>query len=141
MPVNHTDRLISLIFRTKQLIRERAGKAKMEFSSYLQLMALRYVDEKKNSTMHELSDYLCVTPPSVTSLVDTLVRAKQLRRVLDKHDRRIVRLAATPSGKRALADGFKKMTAGMREVIGMLDAKERQDLERILTKIFHLYSA
>jgi len=136
--MRHTniEQLISMIFAVSRLIRERAKyREKIDPFSFLQLETLRYVAEKDNHSMKDVADYLCITPPSATSLINSLVKTKQLERMHDPSDRRLVRLVITPKGKTALASGFKKITTRMRKVVSNLDAKERNDLFKILEKL------
>ena len=140
--MQHTDigQLISMIFAVSRLIRERAQhREKINPFSFLQLETLRYVAEKGDPSMKDIADYLCITPPSATSLTNSLVKARQLERIHDKDDRRFVRLVITPKGKTALASGFKKITTRMRKVVSNLDAKERDDLFKILEKFSRAY--
>ena len=140
--MQHTDigQLISMIFAVSRLIRERAkDREKINPFSFLQLETLRYVAEKDNPSMKDVADYLCVTPPSATSLINSLVEAGHIERIYDKDDRRFVRLAVTPKGKTALASGFKKITTRMRRLLSNLNAKERSDLFKILEKFARAY--
>ena len=141
MPNANIEQLVSMIFTTSRLIRERSGnQEKIDPFSILQLETLRYVDEKENTSMREIADYLCITAPSATSLIDTLVKSRRLERIHDKADRRLVRLAVTPKGKEALVVGFKKITKRMQAVLGNLSEKERADLIMILEKLSQTYS-
>jgi len=140
--MRHTniEQLISMIFAVSRLIRERAkDREKIDPFSFLRLETLRYVAEKDNPSMKDVADYLCVTPPSATSLINSLVEAGQIERIYDKDDRRFVRLAVTPKGKTALASGFKKITTRMRRLLSNLNAKERSDLFKILEKFARAY--
>ena len=140
--MQYTDigQLISMIFTASRLIRERAkDREKIDPFSFLQLETLRYVVEKDNPSMKDIADYLCITPPSATSLINSLVKTKQLERIHDKDDRRFVRLVVTSKGKAALASGFKKITTRMRRVLSNLNAKERSDLFKILEKLSRAY--
>ena len=135
------EQLVSMIFTTSRLIRERSGnQEKIDPFSILQLETLRYVDEKENPSMREIADYLCITAPSATSLIDTLVKSRWLERIHDKADRRLVRLIVTPKGKEALVIGFNKITKRIPAVLGNLSEKERADLVMILEKLSQTYS-
>jgi Transcriptional regulators len=141
MSTTNLEKLVSMIFTTSRLIRERTGnQEKIDPFSILQLETLRYVDEKENPSMRELADYLYITAPSATSLIDTLVKSKRLLRIHDKDDRRLVRFAVTPKGKEALVVGFKKITKRMQAVLINLSEKERVDLIMILEKLSQSYS-
>lgn len=141
MPVPNIEQLISMIFTTSRMIRDRAkDREKIDPFSYLQLETLRYVAEKGNPSMKDIADYLCITPPSATSLINGLVKTKQLERVFDKDDRRLIRLAVTAKGRGTLEDGFKKITRRMQAVLSKLNEKERSDLIKILEKLSRAYN-
>lgn len=141
MSTINLEKLVSMIFTTSRLIRERSGnEQKIDPFSILQLETLRYVDEKENPSMREIADYLCITAPSATSLINTLVKSKRLLRIHDKADRRLVRLAITPKGKESLVIGFKKITKRMQAVLSNLSEKERTNLIMILEKLSQTYS-
>jgi len=140
MPHTNIEQLISMIFATSRLIRERVkDREKINPFSFLRLETLRYVTEKDNPSMKDIADYLCVAPPSATSLINSLVEARQIERSYDKNDRRFVRLVVTPKGKTALASGFKKITTKMRRALSNLNAKERSSLFKILENISRSY--
>jgi len=140
MPHTNIEQLISMIFATSRLIRERVkDREKINPFSFLRLETLRYVTEKDNPSMKDIADYLCVAPPSATSLINSLVEARQIERSYDKNDRRFVRLVVTPKGKMALASGFKKITTKMRRALSNLNAKERSNLFKILENISRSY--
>jgi len=103
--------------------------------SITQVEILRYIDVERQPLMREVAEYLKVTPPSVTFLIDPLVRAGKLRRLSDKKDRRIVRLAITAKGKRALNEGFKKIKGRVGGVFEKLNKKEINNLIKIHQKI------
>lgn len=136
------EQLISLIFGTTRLIRERTqGSERIDPFSFLRLETLRYVAERDNPSMKKIADYLCVTPPSATSLIESLVKKGQLTRMFDKKDRRIVRLAITPKGTKTIEKGFSMLAKQMKQILDKLDDKEIDDLSSILEKLSRLYTS
>jgi len=89
--------------------------------------------------MRDIARYFSITPPSTTSLVGGLVLEGQLRRVSDRDDRRMIRLALTIKGKQTLAQSFKLKALRLREVLAKLDALERKNLATVLEKLGRLY--
>ncbi len=90
--------------------------------------------------MTELADQLGIVPRSVTTVVDALEQAGLVRREIDPHNRRAIRLHLTDRGlavrddmrearRRAAEDLFAPMTAGDRralgELLGLLDQRRR----------------
>ena len=81
--------------------------------------------------MTELADQLGIVPRSVTTVVDALEQAGLVRREIDPHNRRAIRLHLTDRGlavrddmrearRRAAEDLFAPLTAGDREALGEL---------------------
>ena len=130
--------LISLIFTATRLIKERTVRhGNIDPFSMAQFKVLALVAEKGTPTMKDIADFLYITSPSATAIINRLVKARELERVYDKEDRRIVRLKLTEKGKKSLAEGRKAATARMSKVIESLNEKEKNDLANILAKIIN----
>ena len=131
------DYIISLIFKTDRLIHRRLKREKRRLDpfSVLRLEALRYIAEKKNPSMREVADYFCITPPSVTSLINSLVRSKVVKRVYDENDRRAIRLFITSKGREELKKGINRINNNMRKILRQLNTKELKNLIKILEKL------
>ncbi len=127
--------IISLMFTTRRLMHERISgdKTKSGFS-LLQFIALKYIREKR-PLMKELADFLSITPPSATSLIDTLIKAGLINRQSDPDDRRIVRIGITKKGEAYIKRGIDKASEHMRESLKKLSVKEQDELINILNKI------
>jgi DNA-binding MarR family transcriptional regulator len=85
--------------------------------------------------MRDIARYLMITPPGATLLIDGLVRAKLLTRVGDEQDRRIVRIAITPSGTKMIMWGKKEKTAMLHKTFSVLNQDERNMLIATLEKV------
>lgn len=85
--------------------------------------------------MKEVADYLGITPPSATSLIDGLVESNLLKRNFDKNDRRVVRLTVTAHGKQTIKRGLNIMTSQMKKVLACLTEKEQKQLILIYKKV------
>jgi len=135
------DCVISLIFKADRLIRRRLRKEKGHHDpfSVLRLEVLRYIAKKKNPSMREVADYFCITPPSVTTLINSLVKSKVVKRVYDKDDRRAIRLFITLKGREELKKGINRINNNMRKVLRQLNTKELKGLIRILEKLSKIY--
>ena len=68
----------------------------------LRLMYLIY--QRNELTISELAELMVVRRPTITGLTDRLVKQKLIRRLSDKTDRRIVRIALTKEGRRVLGE-------------------------------------
>lgn len=130
---NHNEELVSLIFSTSRLIHDRIHKnCNMACQlSALQRETLRFIQEKGNPLMKELADYLCITRPSTTSLIDHLVAEKLVKRVVDPKDRRSVRLTITPKVEEIIAQSKAKIF----ECLSALSDNDIKNLNQILNKL------
>lgn len=128
------EQIISLIFRMKQLTHENMQAEKDRNFSFLQFIALRFIKEKK-PLMKEVADFLAITPPSATSIINTLTEAGLVNRLTEKTDRRIVRIAITKKGENSLEKWHKKIAGNMRKRLEKLNKSEQENLASILTKL------
>ena len=129
-------KVISLVFSVSRLIREKYVYDKSSSQlSYLNLETLRYVKEKKDPLMKNVADYLCITPPSATSLIDSLVKVDLLKRIFDDNDRRSIRLKITNQGKKMIGKNLVEITARMKKALSPLNKEEQEKLIKILKKL------
>lgn len=136
MAAPSVEHLIALLFSTGRMLREKGGMDDgKQTVSHLHLATLRYVSLEKKPLMRDIATFLCITPPSATSLVHGLVKAGHLERVSNPEDRRHVRLALTPLGKKALTSGMKKKEELMKQVLSVLNDEEREQFAHILEKL------
>ncbi len=134
-----TNQLISLMLNTARLIRQTLKEKRPSIISILQLEVLSYVKEEKKPLMKDVAEFLHITPPSATSLINRLVEGGLLKREIDKNDRRIIRLTITSKGekilKKKLAQHFKRLS----EIIEKLNKKEQEFLIQIFLKLQRIY--
>ena len=103
--------------------------------SFLHVQTLRYIKEKKQPFMRDVAKYLLITPPATTLLVDGLVKDGLLARIVDKHDRRAVRIRATKKGEALLARGARNAAQTFAKIFSPLSAKERDQFAALLAKV------
>ncbi len=128
--------LICSIFTAGQIWRERARtESNLTDCSFLHLHTLHYIWERGTANMKEIANFLHITPPSATSVVNTLVAKGLLTRVGSESDRRAIKLQITKSGSRLLRDSFKRMTAFLEKNINKLNETEKRNFLTILNKI------
>jgi DNA-binding MarR family transcriptional regulator len=132
-----TEKIISLMFNlgrsiNKQYFEENRKEGKL---SILQVETLRYIREEKEVLMKDLAKHLFIAPPSATSLVDDLVKAKLLGRVGNKQDRRTTATYLTAKGKRTLKDVLNKKMEKVGKMINKLTAREKKLLLSIFEKL------
>ena len=99
-----TNRAMSLIFSVSRMIKEKYRDERQENISGMKLETLRYIKENK-PLMKDIAEYLSITPPSATSLINHLVEAKLVERIHDRqrqkdcpHEYHEFRRKKVPSG-------------------------------------------
>lgn len=130
------DELIDLIFYTTKLIKEKVkNQAQKHQLPFMHIGILKFIAEKGEPTMKELAEQLCITAPSATSVVEGLIKSGYIERVLDKKDRRIVRITLTQSGKKELELILKSVKRKMSEMLDVLSEKEKTSLHGIFKNL------
>ncbi len=131
--------LVSLVFAMGRVVRDKVQTKEDDGNgschSLLGFEVLRYVEEAGRPHMRDVARHFHVTPPSATLMVDGLVKGKMLRRILDPKDRRSVRLALTPRGKKAILQGMANKVKGLTEMFKVLTPSERLHFAAMLRKV------
>jgi DNA-binding MarR family transcriptional regulator len=131
-----TNDLISLIFNTGQVLREKAReKSSFKECSFLHLQTLHYVKDKEKATMKDVANYLHITPPSATSLINSLVKGSFIKRIIDQGDRRTVKLEITKTGLLLLKNNLQRVSLIMEKAVNKLSEKEKALFINILNKL------
>lgn len=134
------DELVCLILGVIRSIHSHLNKQhRIDFSkiSPLKVQVLGFIKKQKDPLMKEVADFLSITPPSATSLINSMSKEKLIVRRPDNKDRRTVRLLLTSEGSKILNKGFKEMTSHMKEVFNCLNEKEKKQLTVIYRKIYN----
>lgn len=85
--------------------------------------------------MADLAASLGMTKNALSQLVDRTARRGLVGRATSEHDRRVVMLSATPTGKKLAEALYAEITRRLPEIAGNLDADDRRDFERVTTAI------
>ncbi len=106
-----------------------------------QFWVLEYLAGKQASHMSHLAEFLHISPPAATGLVDRLIAQGLVARENDTNDRRIVLINLTVRGKRILTDIVKQRRRTVIAVFGQLSAEDRKRYVLILEQIAHILEA
>lgn len=130
------EELLSHLFLMGRLMRDKMHK-NMDTGqcSLLEFETLKYVRDAGGPHMSEVAKNFHVTPPAATLMIESLVDAKLLARVLDPDDRRSVCVSLTPKGKRIFERGIAKKVSETKKVFGVLTPAERTQFVSIIKKI------
>jgi DNA-binding MarR family transcriptional regulator len=86
-------------------------------------------------TMGELARRVAVTEKTITGIVDRLERDRLVTRERDPADRRVVHVRLGPAGEELYQRIDAEISAKLVGVLALLDARDRQELLRILEKL------
>jgi DNA-binding MarR family transcriptional regulator len=103
------------------------------------LASLRRAGPPFELTPTELYKGLLVSSGAMTNRLDRLEDAGLIRRIPDETDRRRTRVALTERGLGTIDQAMDAHIRGLDELLGFLDARQRDDLEDLLrTVMVHL---
>jgi len=92
-------------------------------------------------TLGELASMEQVRPPTMTRLVAALEQGGYVTRSIDKSDRRIARIKATPKGERVMWAGRARRVNELSRKLSKLSKEEREDLRRAVEVLARVASA
>jgi DNA-binding MarR family transcriptional regulator len=136
MPSDNVSQLINLFFMTTRSLHKHIQKVEIvKAFSLLQFIAMRVVVEDDSVSMKDMARILSITPASATSLINGLVNMGALERIVDKSDRRIIRLHATAYGKKTLNAAEGKAKKELESVFVQLTDSDRNMMIAGLEKL------
>jgi DNA-binding MarR family transcriptional regulator len=104
-----------------------------------QFRTLCYVSTAKGSSLTAAADFIGLSAPAMSRLVDGLVEVGMVRRVVSPDDRRHVKLSVTVKGEAALREARTLAQAELAEAVSSLKTAERADIVeamRLLQGVF-----
>lgn len=129
-----TSKLTLNILAVAGIIREKIIEKNPE-SSILELKTLGIVSKNENISMKTLAEYLHISSPSTTEIINKLEKNRKLKRTPSKTDRRIVSLKITPLGKKNLEKCLKQASVKIDKLFDTFTQKQKKDFEEILETI------
>jgi len=142
MKNDNSTRLTTLTLDFSRALRQYMHQCvKDEKVNFLQIHALVLIAEHKGMSMKDFAQHMKITSPSATSFIDRLVKLKWVRRVSSVKNRKVIRLALTPIGKKILVTKMKERAQFMRRIVSLIPPEDQKHLERIFTDLNnHLHS-
>ena len=136
------ERMVELI---PQLMR---GMSRHEHNSFTRgeitlpmLSAMECLARRGASPMHSIAQFLDISRPAATGLINRLIGLQVARREHDANDRRIVRVTLTAKGRKMLTDiwGQKKRT--LIDVFGQIAPAQRAQYLQTLEQVVGILQA
>jgi len=107
----------------------------MSPGKYSVLMELMTMTERESLAPSELADRLGVTRPTITGLIDGLVRQKHVVRKVTRKDRRKISISLTTDGRQLMIDLLPGQFAAMSAIVSGINLKDRAKLRSLLGSI------
>lgn len=134
--INPTNKLTLNIFAVAGIIREKIIQKNPE-SSILELKTLGIVSKNESITMKTLAEYLHISSPSTTEIINKLEKNGKLIRIPSKTDRRIVSLKITLQGKKNLEKCLKQASSNINKLFETFTQKQKDNFEEVLETIIN----
>jgi DNA-binding MarR family transcriptional regulator len=100
-----------------------------------QFLILNFLDKEGESNMTHLAQFLNVSTPAATGIVDRLVKYGYIARVFDPEDRRIIKIRLTPKGSSLVNKINQQKRQSTIDIFSRISEKERNDYLKILMRI------
>jgi len=100
-----------------------------------QVVILIRIFEKKTTRIGALSKEMRVSAPTITGVIDRLVRNGYLSRIHDKEDRRAVNVELTSKGKNLVEQMLSEIHKRWYRILAHLTVEERDSYLRVLKRI------
>ena len=124
----------------KLLMGIRAGFIAAPQVTASQMVTLIRIYEKVTTRVGVLSKEMRVSAPTITGVIDRLVRNGYLRRTHDREDRRVVNVELTEKGRATVEHILSEINKRWYRILMQLSEKEREDYLRILKRIVEVLS-
>ena len=85
--------------------------------------------------MSHLAQFLKVSRPAATGLVDRLIVQRLVKREEDRSDRRVVRVTITPKGRKIIANIWEQKRRTFVQVFGQISPQDRAQYITILEQV------
>ena len=120
-----------LLFRRKiiESIKKDGLKHDLTFS---QMEILHFVGLAGKKTMKNIAEYLKITPPSATALIEEMEEKDLVKRIHDKKDHRVVFIVLSEKTKKLFVSICRRKESIFKNMISKLDQKDKKTLERII---------
>lgn len=103
--------------------------------SLSQLRVLYFLDRKRQSSLSEVADYLDVTLPTMSAMIERLVQRGLVQRIADPHERRRLVLTLTEAGSAEMERVYGATLAG---VASRLEGLSDEQLNQVMAGLLIL---
>ena len=105
-----------------------------------QFWVLECLSKCEGRLMSEIADFLGVSRPAATGLIDRLINQELVRRDNTPDDRRTVRISITPQGRKIVKNVWEQKRRTLVKVFSQLSARDREEHIKILERAVEILS-
>ncbi len=132
--------LLEVIPLMMRVIRAQVRSHSSPELSIPQFRALAFLGRNQSAMLRDVGDFLAITIPAASRLIDGLVAAGFSTRVIDPADRRKVMLTLTAAGRRKYAAALKVSAEFLAERVERLSALERERLAHAMKSLRSIFA-
>jgi len=123
--------------RTRDLLSKCEDKVLGEYNvtteQYLTLIAIEYLDDPVRPT--DIARWMLRKGNSASMIIDRMVKAGLVRRVRDRHDRRVVRVVITSKGRATFEQATPAFWGLIEEILSSLSYEDKHTLISLLERL------
>ncbi len=127
--------IAELVMHFQDAIRKDVQAKLPESCSFIHLKTLSFIARERSPSMTEIAEYLKITSPGTTMIIDKLVEVSEIDRKADPNDRRVVRLVITEKGQKILDHGMNSVKKVISSRLALLNKSEQKQFIHILKKL------
>jgi DNA-binding MarR family transcriptional regulator len=137
IPLNVFADRLSEIFPVlmRSLVRRQADELVSGKITMQQFVILDYLYKEGAVKMTDLSNFMDVSTPAVTGIVDRLVKAGYVLRIFDPKDRRVIFIKIKSKGKNMVNRIHRDRRKNVLDIFGQISAEDRESYLRILNNV------
>lgn len=124
-----------------RLLRTKFREKRVGTLSMAQFRMLAFADSNEGACLSEAAEHIGLSLPSMSKLVDSLVKDELMTRHAHGADRRRVCLALTAEGKRELDEAHRHTESFFSERLAELTADERSQVAEAMALLRQLFAA
>ncbi len=106
-----------------------------------QFRVLGFLDRNPGASLSDVAEYIGVTLPSMSKMVDGLVTEKWVTREFQPEDRRRATCALTPRGRALLESAQNSALAYLADVLHAVPASQRETIVQAMKILHPLFSS
>ncbi|MCI5605745.1 MAG: MarR family transcriptional regulator [Clostridia bacterium] len=130
------DKYFSLVEEIKQSIMDRCPFEEFSIGEFYMLRLLMdYEKRNVNVTTKLISEYLRISKPAVSQMLNALEKKELIERTINKEDRRQICITTTRKGRDLVIEQCKKHEELFSEIIKSVDEKDIETLFVILENV------